>query len=179
MQPEALMRSEASSGVSCLLRRPAKRLLAALVTLFALSSLAAHAQTGEGGRIDKAFALPGVVEWMSGRFSESEMQTYRPEDFRVDSQLCNCSDQPVPHFPYILVFFSTPKGDLVGRPDRRGFDTIITPLAVRHGNRYCELDAEDECFGAFDHPCDFSDFRYGEQLAPYFPYCKATVPKSD
>ncbi|MGD2140069.1 MAG: hypothetical protein PVH25_06730 [Burkholderiales bacterium] len=173
------MRRRLDGGVNDPLRRLVKRLLEALVALFALCALAAHAQTGESGSIDKAFGLQGVSEWMASKFSESEMKTYRPEDFRVDSQLCNCSDQPVPHFPYVLVFFSTPKGDLVGRPERRGFDTIITPLAVRHGNRYCELDAEDECFGAFEHPCDFSDFRYGQQLAPYFPYCKASVPQPD
>jgi hypothetical protein len=123
--------------------------------------------------------MEGVSVWFRERFSEAELQAYQPEDFRIESQLCNCSDRPEPHYPYIMVFFSTPKGDLVGRPDRKGFDTIITRLAVRYGEQYCNVESEDECYGSFSHPCDFSDFRYGAQLAPYFPTCKSVDPDAD
>ena len=57
-----------------------------------------------------------------------------------------------------------------------GVDTVITRLAVRHGDRYCDVDSEDQCYGTFAHPCEFSDFRYGRQLAPYFPTCKSVEP---
>ena len=46
-------------------------------------------------------------------------------------------------------------------------------LAVRFGNRYCELDSEQTCFGTFSSPCDFTDFRYGPHLSVYFPTCKS------
>jgi hypothetical protein len=47
----------------------------------------------------------------------------------------------------------------------------ITPLAVRTGDRYCEVDSEDQCYGTFAHPCDFTDFRYGPYLKEFFPSC--------
>lgn len=158
---------------------------AMLAASIALSSLAAHAQNDEpenarqrSGQL-ASFDMEGVSDWFRDRFSAAELQTYQPEDFRIESHMCNCSDRPEPHYPYILVFFSTPKGDLVGRPDRKGFDTVITRLAVRHGERYCDVESENECYGSFSHPCEFSDFRYGAQLAPYFPTCKLVEPDSD
>jgi hypothetical protein len=78
----------------------------------------------------------------------------------------------------VFLIFSTPKGDLIGRPDRKGFDTVITRLAVRHGERYCDVDAEDQCYGSFPSPCKFSDARFGAQLAPYFPTCKQLDARS-
>ncbi|UCD67715.1 MAG: hypothetical protein JSW48_12925 [Betaproteobacteria bacterium] len=125
------------------------------------------------------FDMTGVSDWLKQRFNEDELDKYQAEDFAIEQQLCNCSDRPVPHYPYVLMFFSTPKGDLVGRPERRGFDTVIIPLAVRHGERYCELESEDQCYGSFSNPCDFSDFRYASQLAPYFPGCLEVEPDTE
>ena len=123
-------------------RRAAIAMVAASLSLF---SLFVNAQAGESesswqdpARVG-SFDIEGVSVWFKDRFSEAELKTYKPEDFRVESHMCGCYDKPVPHYPYSLMFFSTPKGDLVGRPDRRGFDTIITRLAVRHGERYCDL----------------------------------------
>ncbi len=154
------------------------------IALLGLFSLLANAQNGEsdGSRRNPtragSFNLEGVSVWFRKKFSESELESYRPEDFRIESHFCNCSDRPEPHYPYMLVFFSTPKGDLVGRPDRRGFDTVITPLAERRGELYCAIDGEeDQCFGSFANPCQFTDFRYGKQLAPYFPSCKVIDPE--
>jgi hypothetical protein len=139
------------------------------------------AQDGQSPGEDRtrlgAFQLEGVVAWFRKRFSDEELKRYLPEDFSIEHHLCNCNDLPEPHYPYVMTFFSTPKGDLVGRPERRGFDTVIVPLAVRHGERYCELEAEDQCYGSFADPCDFSDHRFGEQLAPYFPTCKDASPQ--
>ena len=124
-----------------------------------------------------AINLEGVSVWLDKRFSDTELAALQPEDFRIESHACSCYDRPEPHFPYLLLLFTTPKGDLVGRPDRRGIDVVITRLAVRHGDRYCDLDAEDQCYGSFSHPCAFSDFRYGPHLAAYFPSCK--LPDSE
>lgn len=156
-----------------------------LASLLVLFTLTANAQVNERGNLRErsapraSFDMEGVSVWFKGKFSEAELQTYRPEDFRIESQLCNCSDRPDPHYPYIFVIFSTPKGDLVGRPGRRGFDTIITRLAVRHGEQYCNVDAEDQCYGSFSNPCDFSDFQFESQLAPYFPTCKQPDADTD
>lgn len=133
----------------------------------------ARADRVQDARQGASFDMEGVSVWFRGKFSEAELLTYRPDDFRIEYQMCNCSDRPEPHYPYIMVFFATPKGDLVGRPDRKGFETVITRLAVRHGETYCDVESEEECYGSFSHPCDFSDFRYGAQLAPYFPSCKS------
>ncbi|UCH46426.1 MAG: hypothetical protein JSU95_09825 [Betaproteobacteria bacterium] len=169
-----------SCGLSCGLLTSRVAACVAAVGLFAslaIVSVAAHAQAEE--RRDSrrytfrfgTFDMTGVSSWFKNRFSEAELKTYRPEDFDIEQALCSCYDRPVPHYPYVLMLFSTPKGDLVGRPERRGFDTVIIPLAVRFGERYCEIDAEDQCYGSFANPCDFSDFRYGEELEPYFPGC--------
>jgi len=154
--------------------------VAALAVLIPLCLFATpvHADQPGSGQ-PGSFAMEGVSVWFKSKFTAAELQNYQPEDFRIESQLCNCSDRPEPHYPYILVFFNTPKGDLVGRPDRKGFETVITRLAVRHGEEYCDVDAEDECYGSFSHPCDFSDFRYGAQLAPYFPTCKMVEPEPE
>ena len=136
-----------------------------------------HAGDGSGGT--GSFDMYGVSGWFKDRFSEAELQRYLPEDFQIEAHACGCYDEPEPHYPYLLVFFNTPKGDLVGRPDRRGVDTVITRLAVRHGDRYCDVDSEDQCYGTFAHPCEFSDFRYGLQLARYFPTCKSAEPDNE
>lgn len=147
------------------------------VALLAFFSLTVNAQTDRGSDPHRytfrfgSFNMVGVSGWIKNRFSETELKTYRPEDFDIEQQLCSCYDRPVPHYPYVMMLFSTPKGDLVGRPERRGFDTVIIPLAVRFGERYCNVDAEDQCYGSFADACDFSDFRYGDKLAPYFPDC--------
>lgn len=151
----------------------------------AFCSSLANAQDGgrehsrQGSSHLGSFNMEGVSVWFKKKFSADELQGYQPEDFRIESHTCNCSDRPEPHYPYLLVFFSTPKGDLVGRPDRKGFETVITRLAVRHGERYCDVESEHECYGSFSHPCEFSDFRYGSQLAPYFPTCKSIEPDPD
>jgi hypothetical protein len=155
--------------------------IAMLAASLAFLSLAANARAGDAenaGQGAGSFDMQGVSVWFRNRFSETELQTYDAEDFRIESHACSCYDKPEPHYPYLLVFFSTPKGDLVGRPDRRGVDTIITRLAVRHGDQYCDVDSEDQCYGSFSSPCEFSDFRYGSQLARYFPTCKAVDPDS-
>lgn len=124
------------------------------------------------------FHVEGVAEWFDQKFRDVDLAAYRREEFRIAYQLCNCSDQPLPHYPYVMVFFITPKGDLVGRPERRGLETVIIPLAERHGERYCELHSDENCYGTFAHACEFSDHRFGAQLAPYFPYCKPEAPVS-
>jgi hypothetical protein len=43
---------------------------------------------------------------------------------------------------------------------------------VRKGNHYYELESEDQSYGKFAHPCDFTDFRYGPHLREFFPSCK-------
>lgn len=146
-----------------------------LLALFILANDAQGrepAQSRRDSRPSRAIDLEGVSGWLDKRFSDSEMAALQSGDFRIESHACSCADRPDPHFPYLLVLFTTPKGDLVGRPDRRGDDVVITRLAVRHGQQYCDVDSEDQCFGSFSHPCEFTDFRYGPYLAEYFPYCK-------
>ena len=161
---------------------PARRAAQTVVTvLILISCMTATAQADQPARSRQgaSFDMEGVSVWFRNKFSEAELQTYQPEDFRIESHQCSCYDRPEPHYPYILVFFATPKGDLVGRPDRKGFETVITRLAVRHGDRYCDVDSEDQCYGSFAHPCEFSDFRFGRQLAKYFPTCKSLEADPD
>lgn len=117
-------------------------------------------------------SLEGVSAWMQARFSESEIEALSPEDFRVESHFCSCADKPNPHFPYMVVLFATPKGDLVARAEAQEQTVKITPLAVRNGDQYCKLESEEQCYGSFANVCEFTDFRYGPFLEPFFPTCK-------
>jgi hypothetical protein len=119
----------------------------------------------------------GISLWLKTRFSKAELEAFRPEHLRVESHFCGCYDKPNPHFPYPVVVFITPKGDLVARAEAREGALNITPLAVRRGKRYCELESEERCYGSFAHACEFTDFRFGRSLAEFFPTCKADEQK--
>jgi len=114
----------------------------------------------------------GLLVWPSTRFFASELQGLQLGDFQVEAHFCGCNDKPNKHFPYSLVLLKTSKGDLVARPERLEGAVTYTPLAVRRGNLYCELESETQCYGSFPDPCDFTDYRFGPNLEPFFPTCK-------
>ena len=58
------------------------------------------------------------------------------------------------------------------RAEQREMQVSFVKLVTRHGKLYCDPDATGECFGEFADLCEFTDFRYGPLLAPYFPTCK-------
>lgn len=122
---------------------------------------------------DRALELEGMSAWLQARFSHAELEALRPGELEVEAYYCGCYDRPRQHFPYAAVLLKTPRGDLVARPE--GGDEMVrfTALAVRFGDRYCEIDSEQRCYGTFSHPCDFTDFRYGPHLAAFFPTCKS------
>ena len=121
---------------------------------------------------EHASGVEAVAAWMRNRFSESEIDALSAQDFGMETHFCSCADQPVPHFPYRIVLFRTPKGDLVARAEAHEQSPQITPLAVRNGDEYCKLESEDQCYGSFANVCEFTDFRYGPVLKPFFPTCK-------
>lgn len=131
-------------------------------------------QSMEAGRV---LEMEGMSAWLKARFSQSELEGLRPGELRVEAYYCGCYDYPRKHFPYAAVLLRTPKGDLIARPE--GGDEVVrfTALAVRFGNQYCEIESEQRCYGAFSHPCDFTDFRYGPYLAEFFPTCKSDEPE--
>ena len=122
---------------------------------------------------DRAVAMSGMSVWLKARFSQTELEGLRAGDLRVESYYCGCYDQPNKHYPYSIVLLKTPRGDLVARPEGTDGALSFTPLAVRYGNRYCEVGSETDCYGSFSHPCEFTDFRYGPYLAEFFPTCKS------
>jgi hypothetical protein len=126
----------------------------------------------------RTFEMQEVSLWLKARFSEAELEALGPEASRVEAHSCGCYDEPRPHFPYRLVLFTTPKGDLVARAESHESALRITPLAVRKGNHYYELESEEQSYGAFAHPCDFTDFRYGPHLREFFPSCKAAEKRT-
>jgi hypothetical protein len=130
---------------------------------------AAHHNRAEG---TTAIGVSALSRWLKTRFTEAELAQLAPEDLVLEPHYCGCYDEPEPHFPYPLVLLKTPKGDLVARDDSREGAVSFAPLAVRHGDRYCEVESEHVCYGTFAEPCDFTDFRYGPHLAPFFPTCK-------
>lgn len=117
-------------------------------------------------------SLEGVSAWMKDRFSEAEIEALSPGDLGMESHFCSCADEPDPHFPYMVVLFTTPKGDLVARAEAQEHSAKFTPLAVRNGDEYCNLESHEPCYGSFATVCEFTDFRYGPSLEPFFPTCK-------
>ena len=121
---------------------------------------------------DGATEPDGVAIWPRARFLASELLELRLGDLEVEAHFCGCYDKPNKHFPYAIVLLKTSKGDLVARPERLEGAVAYMPLAVRRGIQYCELESEAQCYGSFHDPCDFTDHRYGRDLAPFFPTCK-------
>lgn len=121
----------------------------------------------------KTLELEGISTWLRDRFSQGELDALPSGKLWLESHFCGCNDVPRKHFPYAVVLLATPKGDLVARPERHELAVRFTALAVRYGDRYCDLESEANCYGSFLHPCDFTDFRYGSLLIDYFPTCKA------
>jgi hypothetical protein len=163
------------------------RRIAPLVTF---ASLALFLPAGEAKASElptpesRTFEMQEVSLWLKGRFTEAELDALGPDASRVEAHSCSCYDQPRPHFPYRIVLFTTPRGDLVARAESHESALRITPLAVRKGNHYYQLESEEQSYGKFAHPCDFTDFRYGPRLEAFFPSCKSagkqtTLPAAD
>ncbi len=121
----------------------------------------------------KTLAMDGVALWLKARFSQTDLEGLRVGDLKAEAYYCGCYDEPNKHYPYSIVLLKTPKGDLVARPEGTDGALLFTALAVRHGDRYCEVESETDCYGTFSHPCEFTDFRYGPSLAEFFPTCKS------
>jgi len=153
-------------------------LLVSIVAALALAatsggSLANDSTTQKNETTQNGATKPdGLPEWPRTRFFASDLQELQLGDLQVEAHFCGCNDKPIKHFPYSLVLLKTSKGDLVARPERLEGAVTYTPLAVRHGDRYCELESETQCHGSFPDPCEFTDYMYGPQLAPFFPTCK-------
>ena len=162
------------------LEKKVRQIAGALVLgtlLLGFASGKSHAQAQptalpQGQEQAPAGNFESVVRWINSRFTPAEIQKMSPDDFRIEPHACSCSDKPDPHFPYLIVLFTTPKGDLVARPDGHENMTKFTPLAVRKGADYCMVDSEEQCYGSFANVCEFTDFRYGSMLEQVFPTCK-------
>jgi hypothetical protein len=153
------------------------------LALFLLSAWLGLAVWSEGCRAQDGVKPQGKLEGRekvgsdgtsarSGdQLSVPELEGLQRDDLKVESYYCSCYDKPNKHFPYAIVVLRTPKGDLVARPERNEAAVTFTVLAIRYGNRYCEVDVGGDCYGSFAEPCDFTDFRYGPTLVEFFPTC--------
>jgi hypothetical protein len=149
-------------------RAGASRLSAALVGLLMLSALTVLAQDEQRAEDDapRTAGDSGLEQFQSGAKSARWYD-------------CGCYDTPVKHYPYSVVVFEMPAHDLVVRPERHEGAFNFVPLAKRYGKRYCKLESEQDCYGEFSDPCDFTDHRYGPSLADYFPTCKSTQKEDE
>jgi hypothetical protein len=113
---------------------------------------------GEEPRLDqprpappRALNVESVAQWLKGLYSEAEFRALAPG----------------------AIAFEARQGDLILRPDQRELQVSFVHLALRQGDLYCGFEPGGECHGRFADVCDFTDFRYGDDLAPYFPTCKS------
>jgi hypothetical protein len=150
-------------------------MIASLTLLIRSEKCRAHdvAVAYDSAEPDKTVAMDGVSLWLKARFSETDLEAFQLGDLKAEAYYCSCYDKPNKHYPYSIVLLKTPKGDLVARPEGTDGALIFTALAVRHGNQYCQVESETDCYGSFSHPCEFTDFRYGQYLAEFFPTCKS------
>ena len=150
-------------------------MIASLTLLIRSEKCRAHdvAVAYDSAEPDKTVAMDGVSLWLKARFSETDFEAFQPGDLKAEAYYCSCYDKPNKHYPYSIVLLKTLKGDLVARPEGTDGALIFTALAVRHGNQYCQVESETDCYGSFSHPCEFTDFRYGQYLAEFFPTCKS------
>jgi hypothetical protein len=158
-------------------RIPGRNTLAGVLIVLALAQAEPSlAQDSRGSRLEtsqiRTIELDGISGWLRGRFSRTELDALGPGDLAMESHFCGCSDAPLKHFPYAVVVLRTPRGDLVARPEGHEGVFHFAALAVRHDDLYCDVESDANCYGAFAHPCEFTDFRYGSQLAEFFPTCK-------
>jgi hypothetical protein len=104
--------------------------------------------------------------------TQSGLEKFHPGAKRAQWVECGCYDKPVKHFPYAMVVFELAEHDLIVRPERDEAGFRFVPLARRYGERYCKLESEQDCYGSFGNPCDFTDYRFGPTLIDFFPTCK-------
>ena len=153
----------AAVSITLMRVRVSSLLLSSIVVCLAITSKSIAAESPQDQCTDKPVihaALP-----------QADLDALRPDDPRAQWYDCGCYDHPVKHFPYSIVVFRNEAGDLVTRPERHEGALTFSPLAQRHGDRYCTVESKEDCYGSFSHPCDFTDFRYGPYLAEYFPTC--------
>jgi hypothetical protein len=156
------------------MNRPMYFLRIALLGLLLAAGMA-HANEPEAqprGVAPRTLNLEQLAEWLAGVYSEAEFRALPPDAITLQSSQCSCYDEPTAHYPYLLVVLSTPRGDLILRPDQRELQVSFVKLAMRQGDLYCSVEAGSECYGRFESVCHFTDFRYGPTLAPFFPTCK-------
>lgn len=163
----AVVRQRRMMGIALALTSTSLALLVWSVTTHARDA----ATPKDNSETKRIIAIGGLSHWLKSRFSEAELAALRPEDLDIESHYCGCYDKPKAHYPYSFFLLTTPKGDLVARPDSSEGALTFALLAVRHGDRYCQVESEEDCYGSFQEPCDFTDFRYGPTLREFFPTC--------
>lgn len=141
--------------------------------LLGASTCTAHEWVGDRVEDGQAIRAESFTAWLKKKFSDAELERLQRGDVSVESHSCSCYDEPKRHFPYLMVVLRTPKGDLIARPELQEGAASFTPLAVRRERQYCDVESEQNCYGWFADPCDFTDARYGPHLAAYFPTCKS------
>ncbi len=120
----------------------------------------------------RVLALAWILLTVAAGAAPPDVPSLSTPGLQVETFQCNCTDRPTPHYPYTVLVVKSRDGELLVRPEGQESVVTFTPLALRYGDRYCEVDASERCFGNFAHPCEFTDFRYGPTLAPFFPSCK-------
>jgi len=120
---------------------------------------------------ERIIEVESIGRWLRAPFSPDELTQLQAGAIKVGGHYCGCYDQPTRQYPYSIVVIATPRGDLITRPEGVETSVRFTLLAVRHGERYCDVESE-HCFGSFPDICSFTDYRYGPYLAQYFPTCK-------
>lgn len=163
----AVVRQWRMMGIALALTSTSLALLAWSITTYARDA----ATPKDNSETRRIIAIGGLSHWLKGRFSEAELAALGPEDLDIESHYCGCYDKPKAHYPYSFFLLRTPKGDLVARPDSNEGALTFALLAVRYGDRYCQVESEEDCYGSFREPCDFTDFRYGPYLREFFPTC--------
>ena len=74
------------------------------------------AEKKPGVENNRMFYKHGTPHWLKAQSAQRISKGFNLRS-RAEWYDCGCYDEPDKHYPYSVVLFKTPKGDLVARPD--------------------------------------------------------------
>ena len=88
------------------MRSVVRSVIGALVFAVSLCSICANAQAERPAnptQPEGSFSMAGVAEWVVKKFTQAELESSRPGDFGIESQMCSCTGSDLCKFVWNYV----------------------------------------------------------------------------
>ena len=116
-------------------------------------------ESHRGGQVADRFRRRRGVD--DRALSQSEIDALSVTDFGMEVRPLQLRGPARAAFSLSRRAVHDAKGDLVARAEAHEQTPRFTPLAVRKGDQYCNLESEEQCYGSFASVCEFTDLRDG------------------